>query len=129
VFGAALLVNWIACEVFVPRLGVMGVALASSVGVLAAGVGLWAYAHRRLPHVEAQPIALLIGRTLAAAAVALVVLASLQARIPPPTSVVGRLLLLLGDALSAGTVFGGILFLLGHRWHRLSASEDRGAVV
>jgi putative peptidoglycan lipid II flippase len=129
VFGAALLVNWIACEVFVPRLGVMGVALASSVGVLAAGVGLWAYAHRRLPHVEAQPIALLIGRTLAAAAVALVVLASLQARIPPPTSVVGRLLLLLGDALSAGTVFGGILFLLGHRWHRLSASEDRGAVA
>jgi putative peptidoglycan lipid II flippase len=129
VFGGGLLVNGIACVLLVPPLGVMGVALAASVGVLAAGAGLWTYAHRRLPNLAAQPIALLIGRTLAAGSVALIVLASLRAHIPPPGSVVGTLLLLLGDALTAGTVFGGLLFLLGHRWPRLAASEDRGAVV
>ena len=129
VFGGALLVNWIACVLLVPRWGVMGVALCASVGVFAAGVGLWTYAHRRLRNLEAQPIALLIGRTLVAGAVALVVLASLRAHVPPPRSVLGTLLSLLGDALTAGAVFGGLLFLLGHRWPRLSASEDRGAVV
>jgi putative peptidoglycan lipid II flippase len=48
VFGGALLVNLIASVALVSRagLGVLGVSLASAIGVLAAGAGLWIYARR-----------------------------------------------------------------------------------
>jgi len=48
VFGGALLVNLIASVALVSKagLGVLGVSLASAIGVLAAGAGLWMYARR-----------------------------------------------------------------------------------
>jgi len=129
VFGSALLVNWVACVWLVPILGVMGVALASSIGVVAAGYGLLEYARRRLPSLEPAPIARLIGRTLTAAIGALLLSTAVRSRVPFPTSMLGQLLLLLGGSLSAGAVFAGLLLLLGHRWQRLSRSEDRGATA
>jgi len=127
VFGGGLLVNWIASVLLVPPLGVSGVALGSAIGVLAAGAGLWTYAHLRLPNLYPKPIALLLARTFAAAAGVLVVLVPVRARIPPPASVAGRLLLLFGDALTAGTMFGGLLFLFGYRWRRPAVSGLQGA--
>jgi putative peptidoglycan lipid II flippase len=129
VFGVGSVANWTACALLVPPLRVMGVALGSSVGVLTAGVGLWMYAHRRLPNLGTGPIALLVARTLATAAVALGVLALLRVYVPPPTTVAGSVIMLLGDALCIGIVFGGLLFLLGHRWTRLAPAEHRGRVL
>ena len=129
VFGGGLVTNWIVCMWLLPLLGAMGVALGSSIGVLAAGAGLWSYAHRRLPTLEPQPIVLLMGRTVTAGAVVLLLITVVRARIPMPTSVVGQLVLLVGGVLSAGSVFGGLLFLLGYRWPLLSHPEDRGATV
>ncbi len=129
VFGGGLLVNWLACVWLVPALGVLGVTLSAAIGVVAAGAGLWTYAHRRLPALELQRVVLLVGRTLAAAAVVLAVLTPVRDRIPLPASVAGRLLLLLGDTLAAGTVFAGLLFLLGYRWHWRPAPEDRSATA
>jgi len=129
VFGGGLLMNWIACMWLLPLLGAMGVALGSSIGVLAAGAGLWSYAHRRLPSLEPQPIVLLMGRTVTAGAVVLLLITAVRPRIPMPTSVVGQLVLLVGGMLSAGSVFAGVLFLLGYRWHLFSHSADRGATA
>jgi putative peptidoglycan lipid II flippase len=129
VFGGALLVNWLACRLLVPALGVTGVALGSSIGVLAAGAGLWTYVHRRLPTLRPRPIALLIGRTLAAAAAVLVVITWMRSRMPVPMSAPGRLLLLLGGMLAAGSAFAGVLALLGYRWRRLANSDGREATT
>src|SRR5207249_11427939 len=85
--------------------------------------------HDALPILELQRVVLLVGRTLAAAAVVLAVLTPVRDRIPLPASVAGRLLLLLGDALAAGTVFAGLLFLSGYRWHWRPAPEDRRATA
>src|SRR5207302_215758 len=115
VFGGGLLVNWLACVWLVPALGVLGVTLSAAIGVVAAGAGLWTYAHRRLPALELQRVVLLVGRTLAAAAVVFAVLTPVRDRIPLPASVAGRLLRLLGDA-GARVVYCAARVLTVRQW-------------
>jgi putative peptidoglycan lipid II flippase len=127
VFATGLLVTWIANLLLVSPLGVLGVSLSSAVGVVAAAGGLWIYAHRRLPHLRLKPIALLLGRTLVAGLAALLVAAPLLAHLPRATTEAGRVLVLAGDAVVAGALFSGFLFLLGYRWREVSPPVDRAA--
>lgn len=127
VFGTALLVNWVASLVFVPRLGVMGVALGSSIGVLAAGAALGLYAQRRLSALEPRAIALLIVRAVAAAVITLAVITPLRGRVAMPTSIAGQILLLTGGALAGGALFAALIYLMGYRWQWLSHSVNGGA--
>ena len=87
------------------------------------------YAQRRLPSLAPQLLALLVGRAGAAAGVVIVVITPLRARIAMPPSLLGRLLLLFGGAVTAVAVFAGLLFLLGYRWRRLSQLGDEGMAV
>ncbi len=129
VFGAALLVNWAACLALVPSFGVMGVAFGSSIGVLFAGGGLWLYAHRRLPNWETQPIVLLVTRSAAAAAIALGAILPLRSRVAPADSFPSELLSFVSGALAVGTIFAGIMHVLGHRWRSLRLPGDQGAAT
>lgn len=124
VFGGALAVNTIACSVLVRPLGLLGVTLGASIGVIAVGAGLWGYAARRLPGLDTQKILLLLGRTLGAAVVGLVAVAALRTRLPAPVTTAGNVLVLLTTGLTIVVIFVALLALLGHRWVPAPAISD-----
>lgn len=128
VFGAGLAVNIAACAVLVRPLGLMGVTLGSSIGVLAVGAGLWMYAARRLPGLDTRQILVLVGRTLGTAVVGLVLLSALHARLPSPSSTGGSILVLLATAVSTAIIFIALLAMFGHRWIRVSPTPDMKAL-
>ena len=127
VFGSAMLVNWVACVLLVPRLGIVGVGLSASIGMLTASGGLWVYADRRLASLRAQRLLLLVGRTIAATGVTLAALTVLRARLATPAELPARLLLLAGATFATAAIFAGVLFVLGYRWPRLLPGRDTGA--
>jgi len=122
VFGMALLANAIACWILVPRLGIIGVSLGSSIGALVAGLGLWAYAQDRLHSLDSKRIGLLGLRTLAAAAVALAILGVLRSHLFIASTLGGRVLVLTGTTLAGLAIFAVIMFALGYRGP--SATEE-----
>ena len=126
VFGGAMLVNTLTCILLVPRFGILGVAAAASIGMLAASGGLWAYADRRLPSLRAQRIPLLVGRTTAATGVALAVLLPLRSRLATPGTLPARLLLVAGASLGTALVFAAVMLLLGYRRPRQLPARDAG---
>jgi putative peptidoglycan lipid II flippase len=126
VFGSALIVNLVAGLILVPHFGVVGVASAASIGMVAGGLGLSVYAHRRLSGVEPRRVAIAVVRTMVAAVLALGAVMPLRALVSIPTSLAGQLLLLAGGGLLAGGVFASVLFLLGYRWPRLAPVRAGG---
>ncbi len=124
VFGVGLLVNALVGVLLVPRVGITGVSLGSSLGALAAGCGLWAYANNRLQSLDSKRMGLLALRTLAGGAVAFAVVTSLQAYLVMPPTVLGRVLQLAGTMLAGIAAFVGAMFGLGYRLPFASATEE-----
>jgi len=116
VFGSASAINWVASYAAVERFGLLGVSLGASIGVLSAGVGLWIYAHRRVPALRSKPIALLIVRTMVAAALSLSLTVPLHAMVGQPSSYAGQVLLVGASSIVVGSLFIVSLQVLGHRW-------------
>jgi putative peptidoglycan lipid II flippase len=127
VFGIALGINWVASYAAVERFGLLGVSLGASIGVLSAGIGLWTYAHRRVPALRSGPIVLLIARAMVAAAVSLSLVVPLHAMIEPPASYLGQVLLIGAIAVVVGALFVATLRVLGHRWRWSPGLRTQGA--
>jgi putative peptidoglycan lipid II flippase len=116
VFGSGLILNALCCRYLVPTLGVQGLTLSSSAGVVAAGVGLVVYASRRMESMNTRPMLLLVVRTTAAAALTLVVLLVLHSTVGIRTSVTGQIAMVVGSGLAAVVILTVALLVLGHRW-------------
>src|SRR5207249_1194351 len=116
IFGTGLVLNWLGCHFLVPELGVPGLTLSSSVGVLAAGAGLVIYASRRIESLNTRPMVLLVARTTAAAVLTLVILTALHSTVSVRTSVIGQLATVVTTAVAAGAILIIALLLLGQRW-------------
>jgi putative peptidoglycan lipid II flippase len=116
VFGVSLAVDWAACRLLVSHLGVMGITLGTSIGTVAAAVGLLVYAVMRLHMVSATEVLALVGRTLAGAVLGLAVLVIIRARAPLPRTVLGDLLFVGVGAATAVAILWVVLGLLGHQW-------------
>jgi putative peptidoglycan lipid II flippase len=116
VFSGALILNWLCYRFFVPILGVLGLTISSSVGVLAAGTGLVVYASRRLESMDTKRMLLLVVRTAAAAGVALVVLTGLHANGVIRPSHIAEIVTVAENGVAAATILTLALLALGHRW-------------
>jgi len=116
VFSIALILNWISYHFLVPALGVQGLTLSSSVGVLTAGAGLVIYATRRLASMDNRQLLLLVGRTTTAAGLTLAMLTAVHATLTARSSALAQVLTVAGSALVAGVILNLALFVLGHRW-------------
>jgi putative peptidoglycan lipid II flippase len=127
VFGGALVVNWVASRVLVPRLGVLGLTLGSSVGVIAAAFGMVVYAGRRLDTVRTLEIATLAARTLLAAGLSLAILVPLRATIGAPASTMEQIALVAISAIAAVGVVWVAMTLLGHHWPVSLSAKGREA--
>lgn len=129
IFGGALAGNWVACWVLVPRLGVVGVTIGASLGILLAGIGLWLYAHVRLPQIHFRVVALLLARTVMAGAVAAGAIALIRAQVHAPATTIGYLSSLAVETTGGLLVFGASLLLLGYRWPELLRPANGGAAL
>jgi putative peptidoglycan lipid II flippase len=116
VFSAALLLNWICYYVLVPILGVLGLTLSSSVGVLAAGAGLLSYASKRLTSMDTGQVVRLVGRTTVAAGLTLAVLMAIHARLLIQSSSLARLATVAATGAATAVILSTVLLALGHRW-------------
>lgn len=117
VFSCALLVNWVCYHFSVRALGVLGLTLSSSAGVLAAGIGLVVYASRRLESVDSGHLLLLMLRTATSAGLMLAALMALRATVSIRGTSLGQILTVLGSAVAGAAILSVALLALGHRWH------------
>ncbi|HEY6157090.1 MAG TPA: lipid II flippase MurJ [Gemmatimonadales bacterium] len=123
-FSSALMLNWLSCYFLVPRLGVPGLTLSSSVGVLVAGTGLVVHACRRLESVDTRQLLLLVLRTTLAAGLTLIGLTALHPAFVIHTSAFGKLLAVASSGVAAATILTLALLALGHRWQAAGSSAN-----
>ncbi len=127
IVAAALCVNWATCAWLVPRLGILGLTLGTSTGVLTAAVGLWIYVARRLSHAGWMSLRLLVARSIPATALSFVIVGGGRAWLGAPTSLSGRLALIAGGALAVGFLFLGTIVTLERHRARYTRSRGQGA--
>jgi putative peptidoglycan lipid II flippase len=124
VFVGALVLNWVASRLIVPRLGVTGVALGSSVGVIAAGALIGTYAYTRLAVAGHGRIGVLLLRNVIAGGVVLIAVFALKGRVPVPSAYFGQVVHLLGIILVSVVLFAVALAVLGYRWRWFSRRQS-----
>ncbi len=123
VFSVALIVNWLCYHFLVPVLGVAGLTVSSSIGVLAAGAGLMLYASRRLESMDTKQISLLVIRTVAAAGLTLAILLALHPTAITSPSALGRIVTVTLTGVAGATILSVALLALGHRWHAATPAK------
>ncbi len=121
VFACALILNWVCYYILVPKLGVPGLTISSSAGVLTAALGLLIYASQRLEAMDTKQLLLLVIRTAAAASITLAVLTTLRATIFVGGSTFAQVISVACTGLLEAFMLVALLLALGHRW-RLTTS-------
>jgi putative peptidoglycan lipid II flippase len=129
VVAAALSVNWAICLWLVPRLGVLGLTLGTSIGVLTTAVGLWVYAAHRLPQAGWKTLRVLAARAIPATALSLVIVGGARAWLGAPTSLGGRLASIVTGGLAVGLLFLGTILALERRLPWSTRSGDQNATA
>ncbi|HTP52067.1 MAG TPA: lipid II flippase MurJ [Anaeromyxobacteraceae bacterium] len=119
VFGGALAVNWLCNHLLVPRLGVFGLTLSSSLSALVGGIGLLAYASRRLGVMDRQMLLLII-RTAIATGLALAAVTLLHGTMGIGASSLAELVTVAVSGVAVGLIVLVALLALGHRWQLVS---------
>lgn len=126
---AALSVNWAICSWLVPHLGILGLTLGTSIGVLTAAVGLWTYAAYLLPHAGWRSLRVLAARAIPATALSLVIVGGARAWLGAPTSLGGRLASIAGGALTVALLFLGTILALERRLPWSTRSDNQNATA
>jgi putative peptidoglycan lipid II flippase len=126
---AALSMNWATCSWLVPHLGILGLALGTSIGVLTAAVGLWTYAAYLLPHAGWMSLRVLAARAVPATALSLLIVGGARAWLGAPTSLGGRLASIAGGTLTVALLFLGTILALERRLPWSTRSGDQGATA
>jgi len=126
---AALSINWAMCSWLVPHLGILGLTLGTSIGVLTAAVGLWIYAAHLLPHAGWLSLRALAARSIPATALSLVIVGGARAWLGAPTSLGGRLASIAAGTLTVALLFFGTMLALERRLPWSPKSGDQGVTA